>query len=426
MAQGPSLEVGPARLRVGGYLGLTGFYRSTNAGGGVSTPFGTIPYDDTVQGHVSESRLSAQSSRLSVRVDASFPEPTTRFSKLSGDFEMDFAGATPGTVAVTSSSVGMRLRQAFGEVVYRERFQLAVGQAFSLMTPVKDQLSIWPSAFDLTHAVDTNYVAGLVWTRSPQVRFTWRPSTRFNWAVSAENPEQQVGRVAVTFPSCCGDDLAAQYNTGTDELKVPNLMPDLATRVAFNAGQAFHLDVGGVVRAFRHTLNPYDRDSSTVGGGVGVNLGVRPIPTARLVLQTSYGSGLGRYIGGLVPDVIVRADGSIAPIRSASWVGGLEVQAGKSTAIGGYYSGVYAQDTIALDTDGRFIGFGYPGSPDSHNRTIREATGVFAWQVVKSDRGSVQVNVQTSWLTRTPWSRPTGSSSANAFLFFTQIRYNLP
>ena len=29
-------------------------------------------------------------------------------------------------------------------------------------------------------------------------------------------------------------DIDAQYNTGSDELNVPNLMPDFHTRVAFN------------------------------------------------------------------------------------------------------------------------------------------------------------------------------------------------
>ena len=60
--EGPAHAVGPARLRVGGYLGVTGIYRSTNSGGGVGTSFASIPYEDQVQGNVSETRLSAQSS----------------------------------------------------------------------------------------------------------------------------------------------------------------------------------------------------------------------------------------------------------------------------------------------------------------------------------------------------------------------------
>ena len=84
--EGPSLDAGPAKLRIGGYVGLRGIYRSTNSGGGVGTNFASVPYADTVQGNVSESRLSAQASRLSIRVDADYPEGT-RFHRLSGYFK---------------------------------------------------------------------------------------------------------------------------------------------------------------------------------------------------------------------------------------------------------------------------------------------------------------------------------------------------
>jgi hypothetical protein len=92
------------------------------------------------------------------------------------------------------------------------------------MTAPKDQLSIWPANVELTQAVDLNYVAGMVWNRSPQLRLTWRPSKRFNWATSVENPEQQLGSGVVTLPQCCAADIDAQYNTGADELRTPNLM----------------------------------------------------------------------------------------------------------------------------------------------------------------------------------------------------------
>src|SRR5262245_58061525 len=98
----PSIRVGPADLRIGGYLGLTGIFRSTNSGGNTGTNFATIPYNDTVQGNVNETRLSPQASRLSLRVDAEFPEPNRapKLRKLAGYFEMDFGGVTPLTVAL--------------------------------------------------------------------------------------------------------------------------------------------------------------------------------------------------------------------------------------------------------------------------------------------------------------------------------------
>jgi hypothetical protein len=295
-AEGPALEAGPAKIRIGGYVGVHGIYRSTNSGGGVGTSFASIPYADTVRGNVSEARLSAQASRLSIRVDADFPQGP-RFRRLSGYFEMDFAGSTPGNIAVTTSGAGFRLRLAFAEVQYGETFFLAAGQAFSLMTAPKDQLSIWPANVELTQVVDLNYVAGMVWNRSPQLRLTWRPSKRFNWASSVENPEQ-LGSGVVTLPQCCAADIDAQYNTGADELRAPNLMPDFSTRVSYSPRSAIHINAGGVLRAFRHTVAPYDEDCKATGGGASVNARVNATPSTRILGQVTVGSGLGRYIGG--------------------------------------------------------------------------------------------------------------------------------
>jgi hypothetical protein len=38
----------------------------------------------------------------------------------------------------------------------------------------------------------------------------------------------------------------------------------------------------------------------------------------------------------------------------------------------------------------------------------------------------VQLGLQTSWLQREAYPQADGSSSADAFLFFAQLRYNLP
>src|SRR4030095_1152334 len=109
----------------------------------------------------------------------------------------------------------------------------------------------------------------------------------------------------VTLPSCCSSDLDAQYNTGTDELRVPNLMPDVITRVALNPTASVHVDVGGVFRVFRHIIAPYDDDNDfkATGGGVNINGSVRATPSTKVLGQLAIGAGIGRYIGGLVPDV---------------------------------------------------------------------------------------------------------------------------
>jgi len=265
--EGPAIEAGPARIRIGGYLGLTGLYRSTNSGNGTGTSFNSIPFPNTDQGSVTETRLTANASRISIRADADFPERIPHITRLSGYFEMDFNGYSSGTNDVTSSSAGLRLRHAFAEGQWGDSWLFGIGQAFSLMTPQKGEISMWPSDVEMSQAVDTNYLAGMVWARIPQARVTWRPSKTFSWAFSAENPEQQIGNSGVvTLPLCCATNVDSQYNTGGDQLTVPDYIPDFTTRVAFNT-KIFHVDMGGVVRVFRQNIEPYTHEQKQAGGG---------------------------------------------------------------------------------------------------------------------------------------------------------------
>jgi hypothetical protein len=425
--EGNAIAVGPAKLRLGGYVGLTGLYRSTNSGGGTGTRFAFIPYGDELQGNVSETRLTAESSRLSIRVDADFSDDRARFRSLAGYFEMDFSGTAPGNVEVSSSSVGLRLRNAFAEVRYGESFYLSAGQAFTLMTAQKNQISMWPSDIELSQAIDTNYLAGMVWARLPQLRLTWRPSKVFSWAASIENPEQQLGSDLVTLPTCCASDIEAQFNIGSNQTSVPDVAPDFVSRVSFNPSASLHIGVGGVLRVFRNSVAPYTDSFKQTGGGVNIDAAVRVTGTTRILAQSAFGPGLGRYIGALAPDVVFHKDGSISPVFTTSWVGGIEQRVTSRASLAGYYSGLTSDSNYSQDVDGDYIGFGFPGSPNSNNRKIQELTGTFSTLTVTTEnRGSTQIGIQVSWLKREPWSRGSGPAAASEFVFFAQVRYNLP
>jgi hypothetical protein len=124
---------------------------------------------------------------------------------------------------------------------------------------------------------------------------------------------------------------------------------------------------------------------------------------------------------------VFHADGSISPVFAASWVTGVEQKVTERTSLAGYYSGVATRSNYAQDVGGSYIGFGYPGGPNSNNRRIQELTGTFSTLTVATEnRGSAQVGVQVSWLEREPWSQGGGPPSANTFMFFVQVRYNLP
>jgi hypothetical protein len=205
-------------------------------------------------------------------------------------------------------------------------------------------------------------------------------------------------------------------------------MPDFTTRVGFSPSAAFHVDAGGVLRVFRHTVAPYDTDFKATGGGVNVNARLNPTKSTKIFGQGAFGSGMGRYLGGLVPDAAFRSDGSISLIDTTSWVGGVEQTLTDRISVAGYFSGLNADSNYFTDADGRAIGFGFPGSALNNNHMIQEATLTGAYQIVRTpDRGSAQFNAQVSWLKREPQSTPAnGPTSARTFMFLAQVRYNLP
>jgi len=427
----PAVTLGPAKVRLIGYPALTAVFRSTNEGGNVGTSFTSIPFDNTVAGNTSEFRISPQSTRLAIRVDADLKK-----SKAAGYFEMDFGGTVPGNVAVTSSSYGFRIRQAWFDYSFG-KFEITGGQLFSLMTPVKKDILPWPGDVLLTQVIDQNYVAGLVQGRYPQVRLVYHASKAASFGFSAENPEQQVGSGSasgVSFPTGPASTLNTQYNTGSNELQVPNMMPDFVLKGSFDGkpgGHEVHLDVGTVFRAFRNYAplsgNGVNEKNYAGGFGANANFTVDLVKNVRLVLQGFYGNGAGRYIGGLVPDVIVRADGSIVPIPAYSWVSGFEFAPNKTTGLYAYYSGLYGERKTAVDTDGSLIGWGYPGASNAADRLVEEFSTGYSRVLWKYENlGSVQFGVQYSYLWLYPWSAGSGPGQAHTHMLFSQLRYNLP
>src|SRR6187549_627340 len=63
-----SIHLGDANFLPGGFVDAIAYVRSTNVGSGLGTSFGSIPFSNTAQGGLSETRLTAQNSRLSLQV----------------------------------------------------------------------------------------------------------------------------------------------------------------------------------------------------------------------------------------------------------------------------------------------------------------------------------------------------------------------
>ena len=380
-SQKSEIEASPLQLHVGsatvtpiGFMDFTAVYRSTNPGSGVATNFGSIPFSNSVNGNISEFRLSAQNSRVGFRVDTN-----VRGAHVLGYFESDFLGFVPGNAAVTSNSDGLRLRLYWVDV-RKDKLELFGGQSWSMLTANRRGLSALPSDLFYSQDIDANYQNGLVWSRNPQFRFIVHPSEKFAAGISLENPEQYIGGSGgggmVTIPSMLATAYGNQLNNGNTGFLAPNVHPDIVAKIAFDPSIRTHLEIAGLFRTFR-VYNPLDGEHHSASGvGGSVNFNVALTKNFRIFSNNYYSDGGGRWIFGLAPDLIVRPDGSLSPLHSGSTVDGFELQNGHMLLYA-YYGGVWITRSGALDFAGKTaapVGYGYAGSPDSQNRTIQEPT----------------------------------------------------
>jgi hypothetical protein len=432
----PDDQTSPLSIRIGkvsvtpyGFLDLTTIIRDKNVGSGLSTNFGNIPFSNTVSGQLSEFRFTAQNSRLGARFDVHHGD-----TDFLGLIETDFAGFSPGNVAVTTNSNSLRIR--LGWVDFRKsKWEILGGQSWSLLTPNRRGTSPIPADIFSTQNIDQSIQVGLTWARAPQFRVIYHATQTVTFAVSLEAAEQYGGGSAgageITLPAALASSYAPQLNLGESTFGAPNLHPDVIAKLAFDpkvGSRDLHLEVAGMWRGFRF-YNPEDQTKHyAAGGGVLVGLNYEAARNFRLIFNGFYSNGGGRYILGLGPDVVINADGSPSLVHSASTVTGIEYQGGDKNLFDAYYGGAYIYRASAIDSNGQLIGYGYAGSPDNHNRSLQQFTLGYTrtfWR--DPNYGALQLISQYSYVVRNPWSIPPGQpgSAHTNFLYFS-IRYFLP
>ncbi len=410
-------------LTPGGFLDLTGVYRSTNVGSGIGTSFSGIPFENTTAGQLSETRFSAQNSRLALRADGKIGE-----TAITSYFEGDFLGAQPTNGFVTSNSNSFRMRLYFVDARIGG-LEILGGQSWSFMTPNRTGLSPMPSDVFFTMDMDTNYQAGLTWTRAAQFRVVAHPSPALALGIALENPDQYMG-TAATLPTAFAA-FSSQFDTGA-ATSTPNVLPDIIGKVAFDSspgGHHVHVEAAGVYRTFKVYNSVTAESNSKSGVGGEFNFNVDLAKQFRLLVNTFYSDGGGRYIGNVnAPDVTIRADGSISGVRSASTVSGFEAPFTPTFTLFGYYGGVYIFKDFTRDAAGKLSGYGYAGSPNSQNRVIQEGTLGFTDAFWKSPKiGTLSVIAQYSYLSRSPYVVAAGTpKNAKSNMVWLDLRYALP
>jgi hypothetical protein len=421
------IHLGDATITPVGFMDITNTWRSTNAGTSLQTNFGSFPYNNTVPGRLTEDKFSAENSRLGLRVDAK-----VKGANVLGYFEGDFVGGSPSNnTQVSSNSFLFRIRQYYVDV--RKGFwEVMAGQAWSMILPNRNGMGVLPADLFYTQVVDVNYTNGLYWGRIPGIRFIGHPNKTVTFGIALENSTQYFGGSGgggtPTLPAA----LATTYNAELDnsvnnDRTTPNVHPDIIGKLVIQPSSRFHFEVGGVESTVK-LFNPNTNTYFTKAGGAGTfAIHAELFKNFRFVTNNFYSDGAGRYLFGAVPNFIVRADGSPSLMHSASTVTGFEATV-KNIAPYIYYGGVYAGRNVALDTNGSRIGYGYVGSPNSQNRSIKEITTGYTHTLWRDGKyGALQYMAQYAYFVRNPWYvAPNSPKNAHETAVWFNLRYVLP
>src|SRR2546425_232070 len=365
------IKIGDATITPIGFMDMTNTYRSTNAGTSLQTNFGSIPYNNTVAGHLSEDKFSVANSRIGFRVDA-----VANGYNILGYHEGDFVGGVTGNnTQVSSNSLLYRIRLYWVDA-RKGAFEMLAGQSWSMLTPNRKQISALPGDLFYTQVVDVNYINGLTWGRIPGIRFLYHPTEKVTMGVSLENAAQYFGGSGgggvPTLPAALTGPIAPELDQNVSNgIATPNVHPDIIAKMAFDPNSHVHLELAGVERTVK-LFNPNTQQYFTKGSGGGsINGNFEIRPNVRLITNNYWSDGGGRYLFGVAPDFIVHADGSPSFIHAGSTVSGFEARR-KNTQVYAYYGGIYIARNTALDTNGARIWYGYTGSPNSPNNKTQE------------------------------------------------------
>ena len=421
-------KIGNANFTPFGFLDFTGVYRNEATGSAIGTSFNSIPYSNQSVGQLSETKFSAQNSRLGLRVDS-----TVNNTKVLGYVETDFLGNAPTNLFVTSNSDTLRMRVYFVDLK-NGPWELLAGQDWSMLTPNRRGISPMPSDVFYSNDMDTNYQAGLTWARQPQVRLVYHATDEFTMGLSVENPDQYVGS-AVVLPSAF---TATEVDQGTATTQ-PNIFPDVIAKAAFDTKAVndlpWHFELAGLLSSYK--INTYsstiNTDATAEGGGVSGAMSLELIKGLTFIGTGFYSYGGGRYIDALGPDLIIKAPDStgaygIGLVKATSAILGLEYAVLPVDTVSAYWSGTQFGQRFNKLSNGTYVGYGYPGSANTNNKTIEEVTLDNTFTFWKNPSyGALQLIAQVSRVERTPWYVAAGQpSNANANMVFLDLRYVLP
>jgi len=493
-------EEGPAsisykgiRITPGGFVEAATTFRSHATGDDINTQFTGIPYPNSALSRLSENVFSARQSRLSLLIESNVGS-----AKVTGYVETDFLGTGVTSNNRQSNSYVLRYRQFWGRVAFDNGLAFSGGQMWSLVTESRKGIENRQEAFPMM--IDPQYIVGWAWQRADSLRVVKSFGDKFAVAAAIEGPQttftgHNTGNNFLFNTAGAGGGL----NNFVDATGyTANKSPDFLFKVAVDPGWG-HYEVVGILSPFRARVYPCGAvpvivanlpagcngsgtsvfgafNDGRTGGGVGATARF-PIVAKKVDLVAHFqgGDGIGRYSSAQLADVTARPDGTLAPVRSAAWLGMLELHPSPKLDIYAYGGGEYAgrTDFTITNAAGFPVGVGY-GSPLLNNsgcttegfpvvppnpspfppvssptgagssgtctgdvRTVIEGTVGFWHNMYQGSKGRLRWGIAYSYLTKIGWSGDNASATTGAVgpsispkavdnMVFTSFRYYIP
>jgi hypothetical protein len=432
-----SFNIGGIEVTPGGFIDLENIYRTTNTQNNIATNFGAIPFSNTTQGQLSEYRLTGQYSRFDLDAKSRFGA-----NEVEAYCEADFSGNDAANVYQIVNGHTLRLRLCF---MYLKRGKLEImgGQTWSWLMPNRNGVSPLLGDLITTYNEDQDVQVGIPYTRAAEFRAAYHFNDHWVMGLGIEDPNQYTGTF-VALPTAFSSQLSSQFDNNA-QVGVPNLFPDILAKVAYDTeirGRHLHLEATGLVTGVRAGIFPGAgqpfSSHSAVGGGGDLAANFTLFHNFVLLGNAFWSDGGAHYLVVTGPQVVIRpnaAGTNVSPslVHTGAALGGFEWIINPKTTVAAYYGLDYYgrnffPDTTNTTAPGTIIGFGGPGSPNTNNRTVEEATLDLIRAFWKSEKyGTLQYYTQYSFISRDPWFvAPGAPKNAHLSMVYAGFRYILP
>ena len=429
-------QVGGMTITLGGFIELSGFYRSRNEVADIPTAWATIPLSNLPQAHQGEFRATARQTRLNLLASGNIDAAQT----LAAFVETDFLSAAPTANSVESNSYNPRLRQAYVQYDNSDwGLHVLAGQAWTLLTPFK--IGITPRQENIPLTIDHQQVPGSIWARQPQLRVAKDFDDHKLWIAGSVEGPQTTFSTPTSTTTFNGQTITTTLPGGNffapNVLYSDNILPDFIAKVAYDPGWG-HYEAYGVLRLMNDRVSfpgGGHNNYSTAGGG-GANM-ILPLIPGKLDFQASVlaGAGIGRYGTSLLADATVGPSGQVVPLPEVQALIGLVGHPIPSVDL---YSYVGTEQVQSRSWTVNHINFGY-GNPNFSNAGcaielsplpctgntsgVTQGTVGAWWRFYQGNYGTVQAGAQYSYTRRNIFRGIGGAPFADENIVMLSLRY---